>query len=218
MQLISVRGIELWSTRLRDSWASKSAAGHKAATDHVKTHRPWGTYQTLCPGERFLVKKTVVEPGGKLSLQKHHHRAEHWVVVGGTAEVTIDKKMFHLHEKESAYIPVGTLHRLANPGKIPLELIEVQTGSYLRRMILCAPKTFTIACRRSICEYDTEGVPRQSYMGEISRAGFGRKATQNWPASNRSPVWPDLKVHAGLALKMPNNRKKSCERWDFPVS
>jgi mannose-6-phosphate isomerase-like protein (cupin superfamily) len=118
MQLISVRGIELWSTRLRDSWASKSAAGHKAATDHVKTHRPWGTYQTLCPGERFLVKKTVVEPGGKLSLQKHHHRAEHWVVVGGTAEVTIDKKMFHLHENESAYIPVGTRRRAAPLGTV----------------------------------------------------------------------------------------------------
>jgi mannose-1-phosphate guanylyltransferase/mannose-6-phosphate isomerase len=82
-------------------------------------------------GERFQVKRIVVRPGGTLSLQKHHHRAEHWVVVRGTAEVTIGSDVKAVHENESIYIPIGAIHRLANQGKIPLELIEVQTGSYL---------------------------------------------------------------------------------------
>ena len=82
-------------------------------------------------GERFQVKRIVVNPGGMLSLQKHHHRAEHWVVVRGTAEVTIGETIASVHENESVYIPLGSVHRLANQGKIPLELIEVQTGSYL---------------------------------------------------------------------------------------
>ena len=82
-------------------------------------------------GERFQVKRIVVHPGGTLSLQKHHHRAEHWVVVRGTAEVTIGADVKAVHENESIYIPIGAVHRLANRGKIPLELIEVQTGSYL---------------------------------------------------------------------------------------
>ncbi len=104
---------------------------HNAASEHLKAHRPWGTYQTICRGERFHVKKIVVEPGGRLSLQKHYHRAEHWIVVKGTAEVTLDGKVFEVRENESTYLPLGGVHRLANPGKIPLELIEVQTGSYL---------------------------------------------------------------------------------------
>lgn len=104
---------------------------HNAASEHIKAHRPWGTYQTICRGERFHVKKIVVEPGGRLSLQKHYHRAEHWIVVKGTAEVTLDGKVFEVRENESTYLPLGGVHRLANPGKIPLELIEVQTGSYL---------------------------------------------------------------------------------------
>lgn len=111
--------------------ASLKAAKHNAADEHMKMHRPWGTYQTICRGERFHVKKIMVEPGAKLSLQKHHHRSEHWVVVRGTAEVTVDGKVFAVHENESTYIPLGGVHRLANPGRIPLELIEVQTGSYL---------------------------------------------------------------------------------------
>ncbi|MEP9379787.1 mannose-1-phosphate guanylyltransferase/mannose-6-phosphate isomerase [Aquabacter sp. CN5-332] len=111
--------------------ASLKAAKHNAADEHMKMHRPWGTYQTICRGDRFHVKKIVVEPGAKLSLQKHHHRSEHWVVVRGTAEVTVDGKVFAVHENESTYIPLGGVHRLANPGRIPLELIEVQTGSYL---------------------------------------------------------------------------------------
>lgn len=101
------------------------------AEEHRKMHRPWGTYETVCRGERFHVKKIVVEPGAKLSLQKHHHRSEHWVVVRGTAEVTVGDRLQTVHENQSVYIPLGETHRLANPGRIPLELIEVQTGSYL---------------------------------------------------------------------------------------
>ena len=111
--------------------AQLKAQRHNAATEHVKAHRPWGSYQTICRGERFHVKKIVVEPGGRLSLQKHFHRAEHWIVVKGTAEVTLDGRVFEVRENESTYLPLGGVHRLANPGKIPLELIEVQTGSYL---------------------------------------------------------------------------------------
>lgn len=101
------------------------------ATEHLRTHRPWGWYQTMDLGERFRVKRIVVKPGAKLSLQRHHHRSEHWVVVRGTAEVTLDGKVSILHENESTYLPIGSVHRLANPGKIPVEIIEVQTGTYL---------------------------------------------------------------------------------------
>jgi mannose-1-phosphate guanylyltransferase len=98
---------------------------------HRTAYRPWGGYSSVLNGERFQVKRLFVNPGKKLSLQKHHHRAEHWVVVSGTAEVTIDDKVMMLTENESVYLPLGCVHRLANPGKILLELIEVQTGSYL---------------------------------------------------------------------------------------
>ncbi|HEX5210265.1 MAG TPA: mannose-1-phosphate guanylyltransferase/mannose-6-phosphate isomerase [Pseudolabrys sp.] len=107
------------------------AAKRAEATDHKRVHRPWGYYESIDMGERFQVKRIVVIPGGKLSLQKHRHRAEHWVVVRGTAEVTIGDNIKAVHENESVYIPIGSVHRLANQGKIPLELIEVQTGSYL---------------------------------------------------------------------------------------
>lgn len=99
--------------------------------DHLQVHRPWGSYQSLDQGNRFQVKRIVVKPGGRLSLQMHHHRAEHWVIVRGTARVTIGDEVKILHENESVYVPIGTRHRLENPGKIDLELIEVQTGSYL---------------------------------------------------------------------------------------
>ncbi len=99
--------------------------------DHLKVHRPWGSYQTLDLGDRFQVKRIVVKQGGRLSLQRHHHRAEHWVVVRGAARVTIGDTVQILHENESIYVPAGSNHRLENPGKIDLELIEVQTGSYL---------------------------------------------------------------------------------------
>lgn len=99
--------------------------------EHLTVHRPWGTLESVCEGERFQVKRIVVEPGGVLSLQKHYHRSEHWIVVHGTAEVTLEDRTFIVHENESTYLPIGTVHRLRNPGRIPLELIEVQTGSYL---------------------------------------------------------------------------------------
>ncbi|WP_211301651.1 mannose-1-phosphate guanylyltransferase/mannose-6-phosphate isomerase [Defluviimonas denitrificans] len=101
------------------------------AVEHIRNHRPWGWHQTTDLGDRFRVKRIVVTPGAKLSLQKHHHRAEHWVVVRGTAEITIDEVVKTCHENESVYIPIGAVHRLANPGRIPLEIIEVQTGTYL---------------------------------------------------------------------------------------
>jgi mannose-1-phosphate guanylyltransferase len=98
---------------------------------HKTAYRPWGGYSSVLSGDRFQVKRLFVKPGKKLSLQKHHHRAEHWVVVSGTAEVTIDGTVSMLSENQSIYLPLGSVHRLANPGKILLELIEVQTGSYL---------------------------------------------------------------------------------------
>jgi mannose-1-phosphate guanylyltransferase/mannose-6-phosphate isomerase len=119
------------SQDVRELVAKIKAANRSEATDHRRGHRPWGHYDSIDRGERFQVKRIVVHPGGTLSLQKHHHRAEHWVVVRGTAEVTIGEEIKTVHENESIYIPMGTVHRLANPGRIPLELIEVQTGSYL---------------------------------------------------------------------------------------
>jgi mannose-1-phosphate guanylyltransferase len=98
---------------------------------HRTAYRPWGGYASVLSGDRFQVKRLFVKPGKKLSLQKHHHRAEHWVVVRGTAEVTVDGTITTLTENQSIYLPLGCTHRLANPGKIELELIEVQTGSYL---------------------------------------------------------------------------------------
>jgi mannose-1-phosphate guanylyltransferase / mannose-6-phosphate isomerase len=116
---------------VRDLVDKLKAAKRPEATDHKRVHRPWGYYETIDIGERFQVKRIVVIPGGILSLQKHRHRAEHWVVVRGTAEVTIGDQVRAVHENESVYIPIGSVHRMANEGKIPLELIEVQTGSYL---------------------------------------------------------------------------------------
>jgi mannose-1-phosphate guanylyltransferase/mannose-6-phosphate isomerase len=101
------------------------------ATEHKRAYRPWGYYQSIDEGARYQVKRIVVKPGGRLSLQKHFHRAEHWIVVRGTAEVTRNGEVHHVHENESIYLPIGCEHRMANPGKINLELIEVQTGSYL---------------------------------------------------------------------------------------
>ena len=100
-------------------------------TLHRQVHRPWGWYDSIDSGPRFQVKRIMVKPGGTLSLQKHHHRAEHWIVVSGTAEVTNGDQVILLTENQSTYIPLGTVHRLANPGKLPLEIIEVQSGSYL---------------------------------------------------------------------------------------
>jgi mannose-1-phosphate guanylyltransferase/mannose-6-phosphate isomerase len=106
-------------------------AGRSEATTPARVHRPWGWYQTMDLGDRFRVKRIQVSPGKKLSLQKHHHRAEHWVVVRGTAEVARDGEVLTVRENESVYLPQGCVHRLTNPGKIPVEIIEVQTGAYL---------------------------------------------------------------------------------------
>ena len=99
--------------------------------NHLQVYRPWGWYKTIDLGTQFKVKHISVKPGAKLSLQKHHHRAEHWIVVSGTALVTNGEKQFLMSENESTYIPIGHIHRLENPGKIPLSMIEVQSGNYL---------------------------------------------------------------------------------------
>ncbi len=105
--------------------------GRTEHTLHRQVHRPWGWYDSIDSGARFQVKRIMVKPGATLSLQKHHHRAEHWIVVRGTAEVTNGDQVILLTENQSTYIPLGQVHRLANPGKVPLEIIEVQSGSYL---------------------------------------------------------------------------------------
>ena len=107
------------------------AQGAAQATDYPRHHRPWGWYETLCLGTRFQVKRIMVKPGGVLSLQSHVHRAEHWVVVAGTAKVTIDQEVSLIGENQSVYIPLGATHRLENPGRVEMYLIEVQTGAYL---------------------------------------------------------------------------------------
>jgi mannose-1-phosphate guanylyltransferase/mannose-6-phosphate isomerase len=118
------------SETVKDLVATLKAKNRPEADQHIRIYRPWGWYQRIDVGARFQVKHIIVKPGGQLSLQKHFHRAEHWIVVRGTAEVTVDQKVTHVHENEAAYIPIGATHRLANPGRIPLELIEVQVGSY----------------------------------------------------------------------------------------
>ena len=126
--LIAKKG-ETWKVkeivnRLKDSQ-------RKEATEHVTTYRPWGSYTILEQGPRYKIKRVVVNPGEKLSLQTHAHRSEHWVVVKGTAKVSIGDQEIIIHENESAYVPKSTLHRLENAGKIPVEIIEVQNGEYL---------------------------------------------------------------------------------------
>jgi len=101
------------------------------AVHHKRVYRPWGWYESVSDGDRYQVKRIMVKPGAALSLQMHHHRAEHWVVVSGTARVTRGEDTMLVSENESTYIPLGTKHRLENPGKVPLYLVEVQSGSYL---------------------------------------------------------------------------------------
>jgi mannose-1-phosphate guanylyltransferase/mannose-6-phosphate isomerase len=107
------------------------AEGRREHQTHLRVYRPWGSYESIATGERYQVKLITVDPGASLSLQMHHHRSEHWIVVRGTARVTCDESELVLHENESTYIPIGARHRLSNPGRIPLHLIEVQAGSYL---------------------------------------------------------------------------------------
>jgi mannose-1-phosphate guanylyltransferase/mannose-6-phosphate isomerase len=105
--------------------------GAKQAGEFPRDHRPWGWFESLVVGERFQVKRIVVHPGGSLSLQSHHHRSEHWIVVQGTAQVTVGEEVQLVTENQSVYIPLGAVHRMENPGKLPMVLIEVQTGAYL---------------------------------------------------------------------------------------
>jgi len=119
------------SPAVKDFVATLAGTGRSEASSHRRVHRPWGWYESVDQGPRFQVKRILVKPGGRLSLQMHHHRAEHWIVVSGTAEVTNGTAVTVLSENQSTYIPLGQTHRLANPGKVPLEIIEVQSGSYL---------------------------------------------------------------------------------------
>jgi len=118
--------------RVKEVVATLQERGAPQATSFPSERRPWGWFQSLAIGDRFQVKRIHVSSGAALSLQSHHHRAEHWIVVEGTARVTVDQKVQLLSENQSVYIPLGAVHRLENPGKVPLTLIEVQTGSYLR--------------------------------------------------------------------------------------
>ncbi len=117
--------------KVTDVVALLTANGEPEAGSHREIHRPWGKYLSIDLDTRHQVKRITVKPGGVLSLQKHHHRAEHWVVVRGTAEVTRDDETIIVHENESIYLPIGCVHRMANPRRIPLDIIEVQVGSYL---------------------------------------------------------------------------------------
>lgn len=126
--LIAKRGE---AQKVKDIVNKLKKKGRKEASEHLTTYRPWGSYTILEEGPRYKIKRIVVNPCEKLSLQMHHHRSEHWVVVSGTAKVTIDSKEILIHENESAYVPKSTLHRLENPGKLPLEMIEVQNGEYV---------------------------------------------------------------------------------------
>ena len=117
--------------KVKDLVEALKARGEPEATEHREIFRPWGKYVSVDAGARHQVKRITVKPGGVLSLQKHFHRSEHWVVVKGTAEVTRDGDVHVVHENESIYLPIGCVHRMGNPGKIPLEIVEVQVGSYL---------------------------------------------------------------------------------------
>ena len=119
-----VQDAKLIANKLRDD-------GRTEWELHREVYRPWGKYDSIDNGDRYQVKRITVKPGAKLSVQMHHHRAEHWVVVSGSAKVTNGDKTFLLSENESTYIPVGVIHALENPGRVPLEIIEIQSGSYL---------------------------------------------------------------------------------------
>ncbi|HXX53850.1 MAG TPA: mannose-1-phosphate guanylyltransferase/mannose-6-phosphate isomerase [Thermodesulfovibrionales bacterium] len=117
--------------KVKDIVEMLNAKNRREASEHTTTYRPWGSYTILEDGERYKIKRIVVNKGETLSLQMHHHRSEHWVVIKGTARVTIGEQIKFVHENESIYIPKSTLHRLENPGKVPLEIIEVQNGEYV---------------------------------------------------------------------------------------
>ena len=116
--------------KVKDIVSNLKKDSRPEAEEHVATHRPWGSYTILETGSRYKIKRILVNPGEKLSMQMHYHRSEHWVVVKGSAKVTIGNKEAFVHENESVYVPKSTMHRLENPGKVPLEIIEVQNGEY----------------------------------------------------------------------------------------
>jgi mannose-1-phosphate guanylyltransferase/mannose-6-phosphate isomerase len=116
---------------VKDIVAELKRRGREEEQSHSRHHRPWGFYETIDIGDRFQVKHLMVKPGAQLSLQMHHHRAEHWVVVSGTGRITRGQENMLLGPNESTYIPMGMAHRLENPGKLPLHIIEVQSGAYL---------------------------------------------------------------------------------------
>jgi mannose-1-phosphate guanylyltransferase/mannose-6-phosphate isomerase len=111
--------------------ARLKADGRNEQSLHREVHRPWGSYDSIDHGDRFQVKRLIIKPGAQLSLQLHHHRAEHWIVVSGTARITRGEEVFLLEENQSTYIPLGVKHRVENPGKVAVHIIEVQSGSYL---------------------------------------------------------------------------------------
>ncbi len=126
--LVSRRGD---AQRVKEVVGELRKYGKKQTEEHLTIYRPWGSYTVLEEGRRYKIKRIVVKPGARLSLQLHHHRSEHWVVITGTAKITIGDKVFFLHENESAYVPKSTPHRLENPGRVVLEIIEVQNGEYV---------------------------------------------------------------------------------------
>jgi mannose-1-phosphate guanylyltransferase/mannose-6-phosphate isomerase len=117
--------------RVKDIVKTLSSDDRSEPELHRKVHRPWGWYDSIDEGSNFKVKRIMVKPGASISLQKHHHRAEHWIVVRGRGRVTCDDNVLDLGPNQSTYIPLGSVHRLANPGQEPLEIVEVQSGSYL---------------------------------------------------------------------------------------
>jgi mannose-1-phosphate guanylyltransferase/mannose-6-phosphate isomerase len=119
------------SQKVKEIVGRLKKAGRKEIKEHLTTNRPWGHFSVLDIGERYKIKKILVNPGQTLSLQMHFHRSEHWVVVKGTALVTIQGKETYVHENESIYVPKGAVHRVSNPGKVSLEIIETQVGEYL---------------------------------------------------------------------------------------
>lgn len=126
--LIAKRGS---AQKVKEIVSELKSSGRKETDEHLTTHRPWGSYTVLEEGKRYKIKRIVVNPGEKLSLQMHHHRSEHWVVIKGTARVVIGEEERNIHENESIYVPKSTPHRLSNPGKVSLEIIEVQNGEYV---------------------------------------------------------------------------------------
>ena len=203
--------------RLKDVVQRMSDGKHRAATEHAVMHRPWGSYQDIDRGERFRAKRLTVKPGAKLSLQSHNRRAEHWVVVKGIAEVTLDGKIMTLHENESTYIPIGGIHRLANPGTEPLEVVEVQTGDYLEEddiialrrhlrpgLMACASARITsgASCARSS---SASRRPRTS-SSSTRIAALAAAARRRLQPRTRRPASDRRRCRMGQAHRAPGRR------------